>query len=156
MPQSTQVPWSRRLWTIAALFLAIGLLPAKNGYALIEGDVGHVRPGLPHPISIPAKDVVFKMGRSAEVHVSVDFGGKRRPPAYVVEIEAEGGRAVGTWGGSGAINPENQIVYSNVPPGRYVIQGHPNPYSTSRHETTAPVTIDLKAGQSAQVTLLAR
>jgi hypothetical protein len=117
---------------------------------------GYLLPTSPRTLSIPGKDVVLRMGRSAQVSVTVDFGRKERPHDYVVEIEAEGGRAVGSWGGSGSIDQENQIVYAGVPPGRYVIQGRPNPYSPSRHEQTTPVTIELQAGQSAQITLRAR
>jgi hypothetical protein len=105
---------------------------------------------------MPAKDVELRMQRSAQVHVTVDFAGKKRPEAYLVEIEAEGGRAVGKWGGAGNIDQKNQIAYADVPPGRYVIQGHPNPYSTTSHEQTTPITIDLKSGQSAEVTLSAK
>ncbi|HEV3304506.1 MAG TPA: carboxypeptidase-like regulatory domain-containing protein [Planctomycetaceae bacterium] len=117
---------------------------------------GYLHPGLGPTISMPAKDVELRMERSAQVHVTVDFAGKKRPEAYLVEIEAEGGRAVGKWGGAGNIDQKNQIVYADVPPGRYVIQGHPNPYSTTRHEQTTPITIDLKTGQSAEVTLSAK
>jgi hypothetical protein len=117
---------------------------------------GFVLPGPLDTISIPGKEIVLRMERSAEIRVTVDFGGKKRSPAYSVEIDAEGGRAVGSWGGEGSIDQKNQVVYADVPPGRYVIQGHPNPYSPSRHEETTPVTIELKAGQSAQVTLLAK
>jgi hypothetical protein len=47
-------------------------------------------------------------------------------------------------------------VYADVPPGRYVIQGHPNPYSTTGHEQTTPITIELKGGQSAEILLSAK
>jgi len=117
---------------------------------------GYLYPGLGPTISMPAKDVELRMERSAQVRVTVDFTGKKRPEAYQVEIEAEGGPAVGKWGGAGNIDQKNQIVYADVPPGRYVIQGHPNPYSTTGHEQTAPITIDLIGGQSAEVTLSAK
>jgi len=117
---------------------------------------GYLHPGLGPTLSMPAKDVELRMERSAQVRVTVDFAAKKRPEAYQVEIEAEGGPAVGKWGGAGNIDQENQIVYADVPPGRYVIQGHPNPYSTTGHEQTTPITIDLKGGQSAEVTLSAK
>jgi hypothetical protein len=117
---------------------------------------GYVHPGLGPTISMPAKDVELSMQRSAQIRVTVDFGVKQRPEAYQVDIEAAGGPAVGKWGGAGNIDQKNQIVYADVPPGRYVIQGHPNPYSTTGHEKTTPITIDLNGGQSAEVTLFAK
>ena len=41
-----------------------------------------------------------------------------------------------------------------VPPGRYVLHGRPNPGSDG--EQTAPVAVDLKGGQTAEVTLKAK
>ncbi|HEV8003987.1 MAG TPA: carboxypeptidase-like regulatory domain-containing protein [Planctomycetaceae bacterium] len=117
---------------------------------------GCIHPGLGPTISMPAKDIELRMERSAQVRVTVDFTGKKRPTAYQVEIEAEGGPAVGKWGGAGNINQKNQVVYADVPPGRYVIQGHPNPYSTTGHEQTTPITIELKGGQSAEILLSAK
>jgi hypothetical protein len=117
---------------------------------------GYVHPGLGPTISLPAKDVELSMERSARVRVTVDFAAKQRPEAYQVEIEAAGGPAVGRWGGAGNIDQKNQIVFADVPPGRYLIHGHPNPYSTTGREKTTPITIDLKEGQSAEVALSAK
>ena len=62
---------------------------------------------------------------------------------------------VGQWGGSGDIDQQNQIVFSDMPPGRYILQGHPNPFTISRDKRSKPVTIDVKGGQSAEITLSA-
>ena len=86
----------------------------------------------------------------------------RRPPwesvtltvQCMVQVEPDGGEKIGTFGGSGNIDAKNQIAYENVPPGRYVLRGHPNPYS--ENQQSDPVTIDLKGGQSAKVTLNAK
>jgi hypothetical protein len=115
---------------------------------------GYCRPGLGQPITTPKNDVELTMTKAARVIVTVDFTGKERPPGYIVQIEPEGGSAVGTFGGSGNISAKNQIAYENVPPGRYVIRGHPNP--SSEDQKTDPITIDLKGGQSAEVTLNAK
>ena len=116
---------------------------------------GYILRGLGPQISIPAKDLVFKLERSAQIRVTVAFPGGERPPGYQVEIDAEGGRAVGQWGGSGDIDQQNQIVFSDMPPGRYILQGHPNPFTISRDKRSKPVTIDVKRGQSAEITLSA-
>jgi hypothetical protein len=68
----------------------------------------------------------------------------------MVKIDPEGRGGVGTFGGSGNIDAKNQIVYDNVPPGRYILRGQPNP--SSRDQQTEPVTIDVKGGRTAEVT----
>ena len=115
---------------------------------------GYCRPGLGQPITTPKDDVELKMMKSASVRVTVDFTGKERPDGYMVKIEPEGGEAVGKYGGSGNIDAKNQMSFENVPPGRYVLRGQPNPGSSD--EQTEPVTVDLKGGQASEVTLKAK
>ena len=93
------------------------------------------------------------MLQSAQLRVTVDFTGTQRPGDYMVNIEPEGGSTVGSWGGSGSINAENIMKFSDVPPGRYVIHGHPNPHS--ENEATDPVTVELKGGETTEITLKA-
>lgn len=114
---------------------------------------GYCRPGLGQSITPPVKDVALSMIKAAEVRVTVHFAGPR-PGGYIVEIKPEGGDAVGTWGGSGNINAQNQIVFQNVPPGKYVVSGHPNP--SSGDEKTPPQTIELKGGETTEVKLSAK
>jgi hypothetical protein len=115
---------------------------------------GYCRPGLGLPITAPSDDVKLSMIKSASVRVTVDFTGKERPQGYIVRIQPEGGEVVGSFGGSGNINASNQIAFENVPPGRYVLRGQPNP--SSGDQETDPVTVDLKGGQAAEVTLRAK
>ena len=115
---------------------------------------GYCRPGLGQPITAPAKDVALTMMKSAQVRVTVDFAGKQRPGDYIVEIRPEGGEVVGSWGGSGEIDAENQISFNDVPPGRYVLQGHPNP--STANQMSGSLTIDLKGGETTEVTLSAK
>ena len=68
------------------------------------------------------------MSKSPRIIVTVDFAGDARPEGYIVEIKPEAGNAVGSWGGSGNIDAGNQIMFRDIPPGRYVIQGRPNPF----------------------------
>jgi hypothetical protein len=74
-----------------------------------------------------------------------------RPAEYIVEIEPEGGSKVGSWGGSATINASNQTQFSNVPPGRYVLRGKPNP--TGEDEITKPQLVELNGGEEIEVTL---
>lgn len=115
---------------------------------------GYCRPGLGQPIVTPTRDVALSMMKSATVRVAVDFGGKERPEAYIVEMEPEGGEAVGKWSGSGMIDANNQITYKDVPPEQYIISGRPNPGSDDQESES--ITVDLKGGETTEVTLRAR
>ena len=94
------------------------------------------------------------MIKSASVRITVDFTGVDRPQRYLVEMEPEGGAAVGKWSGSGHIDDENQITFKHVPPGRYVLHGHPNPSSAGQQ--TERLTLDLVGGKASEVTLSAK
>ncbi len=126
---------------------------------------GYCRPGLGLPITTPKEDVKLTMIRSGRILVTVDFGAKgrpgqgtggdRRPDGYIVRIAPEGGEAVGKYGGSGNISSDkNQITFDNVPPGRYVLRGRPNPGADNQE--TDPVTVDLKGGKTAKIKLIAK
>lgn len=95
--------------------------------------------------------VVLMMKRAAQLRVTVDFSKMQRPDEYVITIEPEGGSEVGRWGGSGQIDAANQITYSNVPPGRYVLRGLPNP--ARENEITKPQLVELRGGEEIDVTL---
>ena len=126
------------------------LLPVGKGTIRLHKP-GYCRPGLGLPITLPSHDVALQMIQSASLRVTVDFGKRERPPGYVVELEPAEGSAVGTYGGSGNINQANQMTYKNVPPGKYIVHGHPNP--SSGDQRTRPVAVELKGGQSAELTI---
>jgi len=107
---------------------------------------GYCRPGLGLPIKTPASEVKLEMEKSAALEIVVEFKNSPRPGGYIIEIEPEGGSVVGSWGGSGNIDAANQITFKNIPPGRYVLKGRPNPGSTK--EETAPVTVELAGGET--------
>jgi hypothetical protein len=115
---------------------------------------GYVRPGLGPHIKMPDSAVELKMTRSARAIVTVDFGENERPKGYIIQMAPEGGEKVGSYGGSGNINAKNEMTFDNVPPGRYVFRGRPNPGSEAQE--TEPVTVELKGGASTNVTLRAR
>jgi Carboxypeptidase regulatory-like domain len=115
---------------------------------------GYCRPGLGLPVKLPSDGAALKMVKSARARVTVDFSGKPRPEGYIVDVSPEGGSGVGTWGGSGLIDAQNQISFSDIPPGRYIFQGQPNPSSANEH--TQPLTVELKGGRLTEITLKAR
>jgi hypothetical protein len=115
---------------------------------------GYCRPGLGLEATTPAEEVALQMLKAARARVTVDFAGKERPTGYIVSIEPEGGEGVGKFGGSGNIDTANRITYENVPPGRYVFRGRPNP--SSADEISEPVTVDLKGGETTDVKLKAK
>lgn len=115
---------------------------------------GYIRRGPELSFTPPKSDVELRMIKAGRVEVTVDFTGKVRPQEYLVHIDPEGGSKIGSWGGVGRTNDNNQVIYENVPPGRYVLVGRPNP--TSERQRTAPVTVDVKGGDTAKVTLKAK
>jgi hypothetical protein len=115
---------------------------------------GYTRPGLGMKITTPAENVELRMLPAALVRIAVDFAKTPRPQEYLVEMEPEGGSAVGKWGGSGMIDAAGQITFKNVPPGKYVVKGRPNP--GSEKEITGPVTVELKGGEQSEVRLQAK
>lgn len=128
-------------------------VPTATARFLIN-KMGYCHRGLGPTINIPAKDVALVMSKSAQVHVTVEFKGAKRPESYIVELTPEGGNTIGKWGGSGNINTENKISFENVPPGRYVLRGHPNP--SRNNEVTKPITIELKGGATEEIQLTAK
>jgi len=115
---------------------------------------GYCRPGLGLRIKLPTDGVSLTMMKSARVRVTVDFAGKAKPEGYIVSIAPEGGSVVGSWGGSGIIDAHNQIAFTDVPPGRYVFRGQPNP--SSGNQQTQPITVELKGGRLTEITLQAK
>lgn len=115
---------------------------------------GYTRQGPELSFTTPKSDVELSMNQAGRIEVTVDFTGKLRPREYLVQLEPEGGLKIGSWGGLGTINDQNQFTFKTVPAGRYVVEGRPNP--TMERQRTAPVTIDVKAGQTAKVTLKAK
>jgi hypothetical protein len=111
---------------------------------------GYCVDGLGRETATPG-GVALMMKRAAQLRVTVDFSQMQRPGEYIVEIEPEGGSRVGSWGGSGQIDAENQITYSNIPPGRYMLTGKPNP--TREDEVTKPRLIELRGGEELEITL---
>src|SRR5690606_30226508 len=80
---------------------------------------GYVARGLGTTVTAPAEEMELRMERSALLRVTVDFAASSRPPEYIVQIEPEGGSQVGSWGGSGRIDANNQVSFDGVPPGKY-------------------------------------
>jgi hypothetical protein len=69
-------------------------------------------------------------------------------------VKPEGGDKIGTWGASSTLDATNQVTYENVPPGRYLIIGRPNPGRTSQEAD--PVTVNLQGGETTEVTIQAK
>jgi hypothetical protein len=103
---------------------------------------------------MPAEDIRLRMVAAAQVTVTVDFTGMDRRGGYIVNLEPEGGSAVGKWSGSGNIDEKNPLVFRNIPPGKYIVFGHPNPSTES--QKTAPITADLQGGQQLDISLKAK
>lgn len=128
-------------------------VPVGNARVWIH-KAGYCRPGLGETIATPKEDISLKMMLSARIRVTIDFADQERPTGYMVSIAPEGGEVVGSWGGSGNIDSKNQISFEDVPPGKYVIFGRPNPGSDN--QKTDPITVDLKGGKTEELKLKAK
>lgn len=127
----------------------IEALPGKGVIGLSKE--GFVRPGLAPEVMVPSEPTDWELTGAAHVTVIVLFQTTEVPEQYMVQLEPEGGNKVGSWGGSAKIDDLNQVVFKNVPPGRYLLLGHPNPYSAD--EKTEPVLLDLKGGETITETI---
>ena len=114
---------------------------------------GYVRPGLGMDITVPTENMTLQMKAAAQLNVVVLFRGTEIPDEYIVNIKPEGGNIVGSWSGSSKIDDLNQVTLKNIPPGKYVLQGHPNP--TNEEQKTRPQTIELKGGKTTRVEITA-
>jgi hypothetical protein len=117
---------------------------------------GYVRPGLGADTAVPASGLTLTMQRAASMKVTVDFGDNPRAAGteYLVNVSPEGGDEVGSWGGSSQIDDDDTTTFTQIPAGRYVLTGRPNP--SSANQQTDPVTVDLDPGESEEVTLKAK
>jgi hypothetical protein len=115
---------------------------------------GWCRPGLGLAIEMPAQDVELTMKPAATLVVTVDFDGADLEAGYVVHVVPEEGQATGRWSGTGNIDANFSIRYENIPPGKYVVTGRPNPGSDDQE--TEPLTVELVGGESTDVILKAK
>lgn len=115
---------------------------------------GYVRPGLGLKIEIPSANAKLVMVLAAKLHISVDFSESKRAGDYIVHCEPEGGQQIGKWSGDGNIGADNDITYESIPPGRYTVKGRPNPGSTNQE--TKPIPVELKGGETTEVTIKAK
>jgi hypothetical protein len=115
---------------------------------------GYVRPGLGPKIQTPDENIELTMVAAGKVQVVIDFTATIRPDGYIVEMAPEEGAAVGKWSGSGNIDASGAISFENVPPGRYVLKGRPNPGNATQE--TEPTTVDLVGGKTTEVVLKAK
>ena len=117
---------------------------------------GHYFPGGKLSITTPTEDVALKMMTAATVHVTVDFAVTRAPQRYWVKIEPEGKAAVGAWHGMSPFDAGTyQARFQDIPPGRYVLQAVPM-NSISADQSSKPLAIELKGGETAEITLRAK
>lgn len=129
----------------------VSLWPFKEGYTQVEQRT---------EVLTPAKDLKLEMALAGSVEVEVDFSAyetrkEKRPSGYLVEIavtpETKQERP---WGGSANINDDGEWTFRNVPPGKYILFGRPNP--GGRNDETERVTIEVEPGKTSFVTLDAK
>ncbi len=115
---------------------------------------GYVHVGLADPFTVGAGELQVTLHQSGNMQVVVDFSDRVSTGDYIVEVSPEGGSEVGTWGGSATVDAGGSYLFENVPPGRYILRGRPNPGSTN--DETDPKTIEVVAGETINVVLIAK
>jgi len=115
---------------------------------------GYSMGGLGRSVTLPTKELELQLMKAGSIRVTVDFNGQKRPKEYMVELEPEGGNAVRKYGGSATIDAKNVFTFENVPPGKYVVKGHPNP--STEQEVTEALEIDLQGSNAVNVTIKAK
>ncbi|QDU54361.1 carboxypeptidase-like regulatory domain-containing protein [Aeoliella mucimassa] len=110
------------------------------------GKQGYSQNGLSPSVKVPSDDNDLQLVAAGNLTVTVQFASGEKPDEYLVEIEPEGGNAVGKWGGSSQIDANNQATFQNIPPGTYEVWGHPNPTNESQH--TERQTVEIKGGET--------
>lgn len=126
-------------------------LPQASKIGLRATLAGHIMAR--QEVQLPSDGVELKLTPAGSLTVNVEFD-QPPPTRYVIQLEPEGGNAVGKWGGSANIDEERSYTFQNIPPGTYVLTGKPNPGSV--RETTEPLTIKIRGGDNQKVTLKAK
>jgi hypothetical protein len=117
----------------------------KSGYSMA---------GLDRTITLPENGLEFQLLKAGSIRVTVDFNGGNRPKEYMVELEPAGGKAVGKYGGVATIDARNVFTFEDVPPGKYVVKGHPNP--SSEQQVSEAIEVDLRNANAVDVTIKAK
>jgi hypothetical protein len=115
---------------------------------------GYVQIGLPDPYTVGSGELRITLHQSGNVRVRIDFSDRVSTGDYLVEVEPEGGSEIGSWGGSANVDENGSYLFENVPPGRYTFRGRPNPGSAD--EETDPKTVEVLAGETVDVVLMAK
>lgn len=105
-------------------------------------------------VILPFSGLEFVLERAGQVDIEVSFANGRPKGGYLVEMKDAGGEKVGTWGGSGNIDGKDRLVWKDIPPGKYVVYGRPNPGSVN--DQTDPQTIEIVGGETTFVTIEAK
>jgi hypothetical protein len=104
--------------------------------------------------------IILRLQPTGAVQVSVfAVGGDPVTSKYIVEIVEAGldltkGGAIGSWGGSANIGVDGTFTFENIPPGRYVVTGMPNPGRID--DRTDPVTVEIEGKVRHSLKLIAK
>ncbi|HVT88794.1 MAG TPA: carboxypeptidase-like regulatory domain-containing protein [Tepidisphaeraceae bacterium] len=128
---------------------SLGKLPAGTLLIYVTGD-GYFDLDTSKTFTAPQQGLVIHVTPTGSIKGTVvDNTGN---PAVAGNIRVSPpGDPVGKWGGSAQIKPDGSFEFKNVPPGEYIVSANPDP---SRAPNASDVKIELKAGQTADVSLM--
>lgn len=113
----------------------------------------HMKDSIFKQYDIPSDNIKLVLtGTGAVTGKVVDKEGKRPAGGIVLELEAEGGNKIGTWGYSGHLSEDGTFEIKGIPPGKYVISTRPNPGSSKFEPNAGKITIE--AGKEYEMEIL--
>jgi hypothetical protein len=114
---------------------------------------GYCRRGLRQQVQLPSEPIIIALEPAGSMRVSVLLS-KPRAGDYVVRIRDARGKEPGTWGGSGNLNADDWIDFTDIPAGKYVVSGQPNPGSADRR--TDEIEVEVVGGQRVELQIRGR
>lgn len=109
----------------------------------------------PHStIALPAENIDVKMPRPAQLRVKVDCANTTRAQTYFIKLAPDGGSKASLGQRRKMVDNNEMVNFADVPPGRYVVAGYPNP--ACDQPDTNLVTVDLIGGMTEDITLVSK
>jgi hypothetical protein len=109
--------------------------------------LGEIQPLTDEPVTVG-------IVHAGKLKVTVQVGEGQSPENFMIEINPAEGAGIGKWGGNAQVGKDGTYTFTHIPPGSYTMSAKPNP--GAENDRTEPTTVEIKGGETAQVTLKSR
>lgn len=113
----------------------------------------YVFKGLGETQPLHADPVVVRVVHAGKLKATVQVKQGQTPENYIIEIAPSDGDGIGKWGGSAQPAADGTYTFTHIPPGSYTLSARPNPGAET--DRTESATVEIKGGETAEVTLKA-